>query len=132
MERKGIVKAGFLGVIGVIFGAFGAHALKDFLDFEKLVSFNTGVRYQLIHALAILITVLLYCKYNLKQFKIANNLFFIGVLLFSGSIYLLALKDFMGTPWLKFLGPVTPIGGTLIIAGWVFVILGGLKIKRTS
>lgn len=130
MERKGIIKAGLLGVVGVIFGAFGAHALKEILDSEKLVSFNTGVRYQLIHALAILITVLFYAKYNLKQFKIANKLFFIGVLMFSGSIYLLVLRDVFGMPWLKFLGPVTPIGGLLIILGWLFVVLGGLKIKK--
>ncbi len=131
MDSKEVVKAGILGCIAVIGGAFGAHALKEVLSPEYLASFNTGVRYQLIHALVILITVLLNNKYNLKQFKIASTLFFWGVILFSGSVYLLTLKNVIGVEWLEYVGPITPIGGTLIIIGWVFIIIGGMKIKKS-
>ena len=129
MERKGIIKAGILGVIAVLGGAFGAHALKEVLTPEQLTSFNTGVRYQLIHAVVILLLALLNIKFQAKQFKVASALIFWGVILFSGSIYLLTLKNIVGVEWLKFAGPITPIGGTLIILGWVFIIIGGVKIK---
>ena len=129
MERKGIIKAGILGVIAVLGGAFGAHALKEVLTAEQLTSFNTGVRYQLIHAVVILLLALLNIKFQAKQFKVASALIFWGVILFSGSIYLLTLKNIVGVEWLKFAGPITPIGGTLIILGWVFIIIGGVKIK---
>jgi len=132
MEKKGIIKAGILGVIGVLLGAFGAHALKDVLSTEQLLSFNTGVRYQMIHALAILLLVLLYSKFQIKAFKTAVLLIFIGVVLFSGSIYLLNLKELFGMSWLKYLGPITPLGGTLIISGWVMVVIGGLKVPSNK
>lgn len=130
MEQKGIIKAGVLGVIAVLGGAFGAHALKEVLTPEQLISFNTGIRYQLIHAVVILLLVLLNTKFQVKQFRIAASLIFWGVILFSGSIYLLALKNIIEAEWLKFAGPITPIGGTLIIVGWVFIIVGGVKIKK--
>lgn len=129
MSKNGIIKAGIMGVIAVLAGAFGAHALKEILTVDQLTSFNTGARYQLVHAVVLLVLFLLMDKFQLKQFKIASVLIFWGIILFSGSIYLLALKDFMGMDWLKFLGPLTPLGGTLIITGWFFVILGGIKIK---
>lgn len=129
MDKKILIKAGILGVIAVIGGAFGAHALKAILSAEHLTSFNTGVRYQLVHAVVLLVLFLLKDRFDLKQFAIASNLIFWGVILFSGSIYLLTLKNIIGLEFLKFAGPITPIGGTLIIVGWVFVIIGGVKIK---
>lgn len=130
MERKGIIRAGILGVIGVLLGAFGAHALKSVLNADQLLSFNTGVRYQMIHALAILAVTLIYSKFPLKAFKVSVGLFFFGVILFSGSIYLLSIRELIAMPWLKFLGPITPIGGTLIIAGWVYAVIGGWRITK--
>ena len=129
MNRIILVKAAIFGLIAVLGGAFGAHALKEVLTQEYLASFNTGVRYQLIHAVVLLVLFLLNEKYKLKQFKIAAVLIFWGIILFSGSIYLLTLKNIIGAEWLKFAGPITPIGGTLIIIGWLFMIIGGLKIK---
>jgi len=126
-----IIKAGFLGGIAVLGGAFGAHALKEILTLEQLASFNTGVRYQLIHAIVLLVISLLAIKHESKQFKIAAQLFFWGVILFSGSIYLLTLKNITGMEALKFVGPITPIGGALMIVGWIYVILGGVKIKTS-
>ncbi len=127
---KGIlIKAGFFGVIGVLAGAFGAHALKEVLTSEQLMSFNTGVRYQLIHAVVLLFLFILRTKYEGKQFKIAAQLIFWGVVLFSGSIYLLTLKNIIGLETLKYVGPITPIGGSLIIFGWLFIVLGAFKLK---
>lgn len=129
MNKSILIKAGVFGVIAVLGGAFGAHALKELLSAEHLASFNTGVRYQLIHSIVLIVLFILLDKFEINQFKIAANLMFWGVILFSGSIYLLTLKNIIGAEWLKFAGPITPIGGTLIIAGWVFVIIGGKRIK---
>jgi uncharacterized membrane protein YgdD (TMEM256/DUF423 family) len=130
MLKSILIKAGVLGVIGVLGGAFGAHALKEVLTSEQLLSFQTGVRYQMIHAVVLMILFLLLNKYDLKQFKIAAQFIFWGVILFSGSIFILTLKNIIGLEVLKFAGPITPLGGTLIITGWVFIVLGGLKLKE--
>lgn len=130
MNKSLLIKAAILGVIAVIGGAFGAHALKEVLSPNHLASFNTGVRYQLIHAVVLLVLFLLKDGFDLKQFKIAATLIFWGVILFSGSIYLLTIKNIIGVEWLKFAGPITPIGGTLIIVGWVFIIVGGMKVNK--
>ena len=129
MAKSILVKAGILGVIAVLGGAFGAHALKEILTQAHLDSFQTGVRYQLIHAVVLLFLFLLMNKFESKQFKIAANLIFWGVILFSGSIYILTLKNIIGLEILKFAGPITPIGGLLIISGWVCIVWGGVKLK---
>ncbi len=125
-----LIKAGILGMIAVLGGAFGAHALKEILSPEHLLSFNTGVRYQLIHAVVLLFLFLLSSKSDLKQFRVAANLIFFGTVLFSGSIYILTLKNIIGLEMLKFAGPITPIGGLLIISGWLFIVIGGLKLAK--
>lgn len=130
MTKSILIKGGILGVIAVLGGAFGAHALKKVITPDHLESFQTGVRYQLIHAVVLLFLFILTLKFDNKQFKIAANLIFWGVILFSGSIYILTLKNIIGVEALKFAGPVTPIGGLLIISGWLFIVLGGLNIKK--
>ena len=117
-------------MIAVLGGAFGAHALKEVLSPEHLASFNTGVRYQMIHAVVLIGLFLLGIKFEMKQFRIAAQLIFWGVILFSGSIYLLTLKNIIGVEALKFAGPITPIGGLLIITGWLFMVLGAMKVKK--
>ncbi len=129
MTKNIIIKAGVLGVFAVLGGAFGAHALKVVLTTEQLASFDTGIRYQMIHAVVLLLLFVLLEKYKVKQFKIASAFIFWGVVLFSGSIYLLTLKNIIWADWLKFAGPITPIGGLLIITGWVFIVLGGFKLR---
>lgn len=130
MSRNILIKAGILGMIAVLGGAFGAHALKEVLSPEHLASFNTGVRYQMIHAVVLIGLFLLGTKFEMKQFRIAAQLIFWGVILFSGSIYLLTLKNIIGVEALKFAGPITPIGGLLIITGWFFIVLGAMKVKK--
>jgi uncharacterized membrane protein YgdD (TMEM256/DUF423 family) len=101
-----------LGALGVLAGAFGAHGLKGRLEPDALASFETGVRYQLVHALALLAVGAL-ARGDGGSFRVPTVLFLLGTLLFSGSIYALVL----GGP--RWLGPVTPLGGALLIAGWV-------------
>ena len=127
MNRKIILVATVLGVIAIILGAFGAHALKEVLNENQLVSFETGVRYQFYHALFLLFlgtTVLLSEKIK----KIILILVLIGVLFFSGSIYLLATNNITSIDF-KFLGPITPIGGLLLIGAWTALFLNILKQK---
>ncbi|PKP19152.1 MAG: DUF423 domain-containing protein [Bacteroidetes bacterium HGW-Bacteroidetes-23] len=127
MNRKIILVAAILGVIAIILGAFGAHALKEVLNENQLVSFETGVRYQFYHALFLLFlgtTVLL----SDKTKKIILILVLVGVLFFSGSIYLLATNDLTSIDF-RFLGPITPIGGLLLIGAWIALFLNILKQK---
>ena len=117
---------GFLfGLTAVILGALGAHALKPLLSEAQLDSFETGVRFQVYHALLLII---------LSQIpSFANRtiliLIVLGTLLFSVSIYLLNVQGFLGLGSLSFLGPITPIGGLLLISAWLTLLIKALKLK---
>lgn len=117
MERKIIATAAFLGLTAIILGAFGAHALKNYLTPEQLISFETGVKYQMYHALFLLFLGLSAVFLTDKTKKLMYWLVVLGVAFFSGSIYLLTTKNVTGIDF-KFLGPITPIGGTLLISAW--------------
>ncbi len=119
MNKKIIGTAAIIGLISIIFGAFGAHALKAVLNAEQLVSFETGVRYQMYHALFLLFVGMANVITE-KQKKTIFILTLIGILLFSGSIYLLATQGISGINF-KFLGPVTPIGGMFLIFSWLML-----------
>jgi len=108
----------------VILGAFGAHALKELLSINQLASFETGIRYQMFHGIVLLIIGISTDKIN--KTVIISKLFTSGTILFSFSIYLLNIQELIGTS-LSFLGPVTPIGGALLIAGWFCLLLSLLK-----
>lgn len=117
MNKAIIGTASVIGLISIILGAFGAHAFKEVLTVEQLVSFETGVRYQMYHALFLLFigtTSLL----SDRQKKTIFTVTLIGLLFFSGSIYLLATQSLSGIDF-KFLGPVTPIGGLFLISAWL-------------
>ena len=115
----------FLGMTAVILGALGSHALKEVLSPEQLESFTIGVRYQMTHVL-LLMVVLLTSYFNEDVKQTSFWLTIIGILLFSGSIYLLNLQELLGVK-LSFLGPVTPIGGLFLITNWGFLALKSLK-----
>jgi len=115
----------FLGMIAVILGALGSHALKEVLSPEQLESFTIGVRYQMTHVLLLLVVLLTsYFDEDVKQTSFWLTI--IGILLFSGSIYLLNLQQLLGVK-LSFLGPVTPIGGLFLITNWGYLALRALK-----
>ena len=120
MNKKLITIATLLAVLALIFGAIGTHTLKNLLSSENLSSFETGVRYQFYHAIVLLIIALNTDK--LKNTKWVSNLIIIGVFLFSFSIYLLSLQDILNVN-LSFLGPVTPIGGFLLILAWILFLI---------
>ena len=109
-----------LGLVSVAAGAFGAHGLRDRLTADQLEVFQTAVRYQMWHALALLAVGLLQAHVTGRWLGAAGWLFTAGVALFSGSLYLLVL-----TGW-RWVGPVTPIGGTALLAGWLCLAAGAL------
>lgn len=123
MHRKILLWGIGFAITAVMLGAFGAHALKSFLTPEKLQSYETGVRYQLIHALA-LIALSIYGQINKtndflnKGIGWSAHFFIVGAFLFSGSIYGLALLSVIHPSWAFVLGPVTPIGGLFFMLGW--------------
>jgi len=113
-------------LLSVVFGAFAAHALKQLITPNSVEIFQTGVRYQFYHGLAILF-VGLWCKFDvISNLKTTVILFSIGILLFSGSLYLLSFKEVISLP-LSLIGPATPIGGLFFIAGWLSLIYTILK-----
>ena len=117
----------FFALTAVIFGALGAHYLKDLITSVQLTSFETGVKYQFFHALAILSISLNREKFN-THVTISLFFLFLGILFFSFSIYLLVLKDLLVISF-PLLGLITPIGGLLLIIGW-FLLFFCLKKKK--
>ncbi len=116
MDKKLIATGAIFGMIAIILGAFGAHALKKMLSMEELSTFETGVRYQMYHAL-FLIFIGIINELSQKTKKIIYNLVVLGILLFSGSIYLLAINSLTSFDF-KIIGFITPIGGMLLILAW--------------
>jgi uncharacterized membrane protein YgdD (TMEM256/DUF423 family) len=131
-QKNTLTIIGVLGAIAVILGAFGAHSLKSVLSESQLSTFETGVRYHYYHTFAIFGVYLLQQKLTPKRINLINTLFLIGILLFSGSIYLLACKDILGIENWKFLGPITPIGGTFFIVGWILLATASLTSRLLS
>lgn len=116
MKQLVLTIGALYGMFAVILGAFGAHAFKKILPAEKLVSFETGVKYQIYHAL-LLVGIGLFLQFQTTLEKSAAWCLMAGTLIFSGSIYLLSFADHWGVN-LKWLGPITPLGGLLMIVGW--------------
>lgn len=122
-----IITAGIFGVFSIITGAMGAHALKELLTPEALESYLTGARYNMYHAIALLAIAGNTAYLNPKWLK--NGVLFIifGTVLFSGSIYLLATSSITGISANSILGPTTPIGGLLLIIGWLSITIAAIK-----
>ena len=132
MHKKFITTGALLGAIAVALGAFGAHGLKKIVPAETVQTFQTGVQYQMYHALAILLTGVLYDKCDAKFVRIAGILFVIGIILFSGSLYLLTAGRAAETASLDKAGIITPFGGIAFIAGWVFLFVAAMKKNESS
>jgi uncharacterized membrane protein YgdD (TMEM256/DUF423 family) len=121
MNKRIVLTAGWLLVTAIVLGAFGAHGLKSLVTAEKIQTFEVGVRYQFFIALTLL-TVGLNADRIPFGLKWSCRLMLLGVCLFSGSIYLLALGDVLSLPT-KFIGPITPLGGAAMIAGCLVFIV---------
>lgn len=119
---KNIIITCFLGLSAVILGAFGAHTLKEILTAEQLLSFETAVRYQMYHAI-VLLFVNIFEGFSAKQKNVISIMFFMGVLFFSGSIYLIQLTSITA----KSIWFVTPLGGFFFIIGWVSMMVIFIK-----
>ena len=125
MKKRLIVLGLLFGVLAIVLGAFGAHALKTVLDEKSLAVFETGVRYQFYHAFFLLIVSQFNFLTKANQ-KILYYTVLIGVLFFSGSIYLLATNSLTSFNF-KVIGFITPVGGLILIFAWVFLLMKCLK-----
>jgi uncharacterized membrane protein YgdD (TMEM256/DUF423 family) len=128
MNKQIIITASFLGVLAVIFGAFGAHALKAQLSSAHIETWHTAVQYHFYHVFAILF-LSTFTRFKNNLIYISYYLFLFGIVLFSGSLYLLSCREILGWQWIRFLGPVTPVGGLLFIGGWISLALAAIRNK---
>jgi len=124
MHKTYLIIAALLGAMSVVFGAFAAHGLKKWVDQSSVSVFETGVRYQFYHVFALALVAILYKEYKNKWIEWAGILFIIGILLFSGSLYLLTYKAIIAKDGMNWVGPVTPLGGLFLIAGWIWLAIG--------
>ena len=127
MHKSFLVWATLLGGLAVILGAFGAHKLKELVPMETVSTFQTGVTYQFYHVFALLAVGILYAHIPSPQLVWAGRFFLIGIMLFSGSLYVLTLLKATETVGLRGIGAITPLGGLFFIAGWVALLLGVLR-----
>jgi uncharacterized membrane protein YgdD (TMEM256/DUF423 family) len=125
MIKSWLIVIALSGLLSVALGAFGAHGLKEKVSESMLSAFQTATHYQMFHTLALLGVVVLMSQLAImpKGFVVTCFLWLAGIIFFSGSLYGLALG---GPHWL---GPVTPFGGLLLIAGWVSLLIGSLQLK---
>ncbi len=114
----------FLGMIAIVLGAFGAHTLKEKLDSDTLKSFETGVRYMMYHVI-VLLFVNTYVDFSSRNKKTISYLFFLGILFFSGSIFAITLGIPAKSIWF-----ITPLGGLLLIFGWLIMFYSFLKSNK--
>tara|TARA_B100000795_G_scaffold105368_2_gene77744 strand:- start:2133 stop:2552 length:420 start_codon:yes stop_codon:yes gene_type:complete len=137
MQRKVLISAAIFGILSVIIGAWSAHGINSFIDetdperLNKIASFRTGVQYQFFHTFFLLFLSLIHYKKWTIKLDWVYRLIVIGVVLFSGSIYLLALRNELGLEGItKVLGPITPIGGLVLTAAWTVLLIYALKMKK--
>jgi uncharacterized membrane protein YgdD (TMEM256/DUF423 family) len=122
MDRTFVLIGALAGFVGVLLGAFGAHGLRNRLSVEMLAVFETGVRYQMYHAFAILFVAAMAARFDGWLVRGAGWLFTAGIVIFSGSLYALAMTG------VTTLGAITPIGGLAFLAGWALLIVAALSI----
>lgn len=122
MQKSYISIGSLISAFGVIAGAFGAHALKTRMEPEQLLVYETGVRFMFLHAFAILLCGILLIHFpQNKSINNAGKLFILGIILFSGSLFMLSCRDLLGITSWKWLGPITPLGGITFILAWLML-----------
>lgn len=127
MFKTGLISGAFFAALGIILGAFGAHALREVVPGEQLTIFETGVRYQMYHAFGLIAAGIVFRSFPFLQIKLASVFFIIGILLFSGSLYAMTFLKIQGQVGLGGLGMITPIGGLFFILGWILFIWSVLR-----
>ncbi len=121
IQKIFLLAASLSGAMAVMLGAMGAHMLKDKLNYWEMNSFETAVRYQMYHTLALLALVLIYNYIPSRLIEFSGYSFMLGIALFSGSLYFISLKSILLIGNASILGPITPIGGLILIVGWLLV-----------
>lgn len=134
MQKRLLQFGGFSGAIAVSLGAMAAHGLKSKLETgliteSNLQSFDTAARYQMYHSIVLLALAFLIERFHVKLISSAAYCFMIGIILFSGSIYILSTSKLMGLENVHWLGPITPIGGLFFVCGWILLAIAGIKNK---
>jgi uncharacterized membrane protein YgdD (TMEM256/DUF423 family) len=132
LSKTQTLTIGISGAIAVALGALGAHALKNqiqsgLITLDQLNGFDTGVKYQMYHTLAMLLVLMLNQNAGNRFLNYAYRFFLLGIVLFSGSLYFLCTRNLIGADWLRILGPVTPIGGLFFVAGWLCLAFSAFK-----
>lgn len=128
MSREFLISGAFFGLLAVVLGAFAAHGLKEVISESAITSFETGVKFQMYHAILLLIIGAI----NLQKKIVASWLLYLiilGVVLFSGSIYFLATNNLWAFDFTK-IALITPLGGSLLILSWVILLLNFIKLKK--
>lgn len=128
MNKRIIIFASLFGIMAVILGAFGAHGLKKLITADQLDVWHTAVQYHFYHTLALLF-LSTFSRFRSRAINLASWLFTFGIVLFSGSLYLIAAKDILNITQLSILGPLTPLGGLLFILGWISLLVATIKNK---
>jgi len=128
MNKKIIITASFFGMLAVITGAFGAHGLKALITPQQLEVWHTAVQYHFYHVFALLF-LSTFTRFKNNLIAISYYLFTFGIILFSGSLYLLSCRNLLGWDWLYIMGHITPVGGLLFILGWLALTLAAFRNK---
>lgn len=128
MNKNFLAAGALFGAFSVALGAFAAHGLKSMLPTDAIAVFETGVRYQFYHTFVLLIIGIAPEKFSGKWVRCAGSCFITGIVLFSGSLYVLAILHMAETySAIKYVGIITPFGGLFLIAGWLFLFLAASK-----
>ncbi|MDQ3046207.1 MAG: DUF423 domain-containing protein [Bacteroidota bacterium] len=132
MQKRFLIFSGFSGAIAVALGAMGAHFLRSRMEAgliteTSLQAFQTAVHYHIYHTLALVAVAILADKLNHKLISKAGYCFMAGIVLFSGSLYILSTAGLFGFSTLRWLGPITPIGGLFFISGWLLFAFSAIK-----
>jgi len=117
----------FFCAVSILFGAFGTHILKDYITESSLRTFETGVKYQFIHSIALAILPLMYRKIREKVLLRSSIFFILGIILFSGSLYLLATMSIWGNEDFIWIGAITPVGGVCLVGAWLLLSFYGVR-----
>jgi uncharacterized membrane protein YgdD (TMEM256/DUF423 family) len=123
LDRLLYIGAAAAGFLGVVLGAFAAHGLRARLSADMLAVFETGVRYQMYHVFAMCAAAWAYARWQRRIFVVGGWMFAAGILVFSGSLFVLSLTG------IRWLGAITPLGGLAFIAGWLCLVIGAVRAK---